>query len=108
MKRFLVVLAIVAPILLVACTSHTNKGAGGLDGPEKVTANGHTKEGCLLNLKLNARERNGRLVPDDLYIESNWFMLIFPFLNQEAYQCSSSFVERTKRPPSKDPIYPID
>lgn len=108
MKHFFVVLAAVASMSLVACASHANKGAGGSDAPGTITASGYTQEGCLLNLKLNARERNGRVMPDDLHVESNWLMLVFPFLNQEAYRCSSSFVERPKRPPSKDPLYPID
>ncbi len=108
MRQLFIVLATVATMSLDACASRANKGTGGSDGPGKVAASGYTEEGCLLNLKLTARERNGRLVPDDLHMESNWLMLIFPFLNQEAYRCSSSFVERPKRPPSKDPLYPID
>ena len=108
MKCFFVVLAVVAPMFLVACASHANKATGGWDGPGKVTASGYTKEGCLLNLKLTARERNVRLVPDDLQVETPWFMFLFPFLNHEGYRCSGSFIERQKRPLSKDPLYPFD
>lgn len=108
MRRFFAVLAVVAPMFLVACASHVNKAAGGSDGPEKVTATGYTKEGCLLNLKLTARERNVRLVPGDLQVETPAFMFLFPFLNHEGYRCSGSFIERQKRPLSKDPLYPFD
>ena len=111
MNRFChAVLTVVVSMFLVACASRANKAAGGgTDRPEKVvTASGHTKEGCLLNLKIEARERNVRLVPDDIQVDANWLMLIFPWLNQGGYQCSGSFVERAKRPSSKDPFYPID
>lgn len=103
-----VVLTLVASMLLVACASQATKTAGGPNQPGKVTASGYTKEGCLLNLKIEARERSVRLVPDDVQVEANWLMLIFPFLNQGGYQCSGSFIERAKRPSSKDPLYPID
>lgn len=109
MKRFFVVLAAVAPLFLVACTSHVDKAAGGgPDGSRKVTANGYTKEGCLLNLKLAARERNVRLVPDDVQVETNMLMFFFPFMTEEGYHCSGSFTKREKRPSTKDPLYPID
>jgi|SRR6185437_1204925 len=108
MKRFFVVLAVVAPLFLIACTSHVDTAAGGPGGPRKVTASGYTKEGCLLNLKLAAREKNVRLVPDDLQVETNGLMFIFPFLNHEGYRCSGNFIERAKRTLSKDPLYPFD
>ena len=77
MKRFFVVLVVVAPLFLVACTSHVDKAAGGgPDGPRKVTASGYTKEGCLLNLKLMAHERNVRLVPDGVQVEPNALMFL--------------------------------
>jgi len=104
MKRFFVVLPVVASMFLVACASHANKAAV----PGRVTASGYTKEGCLLNLKVIAREKNVRLVPDDLQVEANWLMLVFPFLNQEGYRCSGGFIERESRPSSKDPLYPFD
>ena len=103
-----VVLILVASMLLVACASQATKTAGGPNQSEKVTASGFTKEGCLLNLKLAAREKSVRLVPDDVQVETNWLILVFPFLNQGGYQCSGSFIERSKRPSSKDPLYPID
>jgi transposase InsO family protein len=108
MKRFFVVLAVVAPMFLVACASHANKAAGGPNEPENVTANGYTKEGCLLNLKITARERNVRLVPDEFQMEANWFIFLFPFLNHEGYRCSANIIEREKRPWSKDPLYPVE
>ena len=108
MNRFCATLVVVASVFLVGCASRTDKATGGSDQSAKVTASGFTKEGCLLNLKLTARERSVRLVPDDVQVEANWLMLIFPFLNQGGYQCSGSFIERTKLPSSKDPFYPID
>ena len=108
MKRFLVVLAVAAPMVLVACASNANKGAGGTDGPGKVTATGYTKDGCLLNLKITAREKNVRLVSDEFQMESNWFSFLFPFVNHEGYRCSANSTEREKRPLSKDPLYPFD
>lgn len=108
MKLFFMVLAVVAPMFLVACVSHLNKAAGGSDGSKKVTATGYTKEGCLLNLKLTALERNVRLVPDDLQVEANSLLFLFPFSDHEGYRCSGSFVEREKRPLSKDPLYPFE
>jgi hypothetical protein len=108
MKRFCATLTVVASMFLAGCASHTDKATGGPDRSARVTANGYTKEGCLLNLKLTARERSARLIPDDVQVESSWLMLIFPFLNQEAYRCSGSVIERVKRPTSKDPLYPIE
>ena len=108
MKRFYVALAVVASMFLVACASQTHKAAGGPDRPGKVTATGYTREGCLLNLKLAARDKNGRLVPDDVEVDANFLMLVFPFLNQEGYRCSGSYIERAKRSSVKDPLYPID
>ena len=106
MKRFFVVLAVVAPMFLAACASHANKATGGSDGPGRVTASGYTKEGCLLNLKLAARERNVRLVPGDFQVEDNLLTFLFPFLNHEGYRCSGSFTE--KQPFKKDPLYPFE
>lgn len=108
MKHSGVALAVAASLFFVGCSSHAQRAVGGPDHPARITAGGYTREGCLLNLKLTAREKSVRLVPDDVQVESNWLMLIFPFLNQEGYQCSASFTERTKRPLSKDPLYPID
>jgi hypothetical protein len=108
MKRVYATLAVVASMFLAGCVSHTDKAAGGSDRSARVTAGGYTKEGCLLNLKLTAREKSVRLIPDDVQVDANWLMLIFPFLNQEAYRCSGSFIERVKRPASKDPLYPIE
>ncbi len=108
MKRFYATLAVVASMFFAGCASHADKSTGGSDRSARVTASGYTREGCLLNLKIAARERTVRLIPDDVQVEASWLMLIFPFLNQEAYQCSGSFIERAKRPTSKDPLYPIE
>lgn len=108
MKHFYAVLALIASLFLVACASQANKAAGGPGRPETVAASGYTQEGCLLNLKLAAREKNGRLAPDDVQIEANTLMFLFPFLNHEGYRCSGRFIEREKRPMVKDPHYPID
>ncbi len=62
----------------------------------------------MLNLKLAAREQNVRLKPDDVTLNSNILLLIFPFLNQEAYQCTGVVVERRKRLNPRDNLYPID
>ncbi|HSA86330.1 MAG TPA: hypothetical protein VLE46_09115 [Nitrospira sp.] len=108
MKHSRVALAVAASLFFVGCSSYAQRAVGGSDQPARITAGGYTREGCLLNLKLTAREKSVRLVADDVQVESNWIMLIFPFLNQEGYRCSASFTERTKRPMSKDPLYPID
>ena len=107
MKCVHAVLAVVL-LVLVACTSQTNKTVGGSNRSDKVTASGYTKEGCLLNLKLTARERSVRLVPDEVEVEANSFMFLFPFLNHEGYQCSGSFIELKKQPVVKDSLYPIN
>ena len=108
MKRFFVVLAVVASMSPVACTPHADKAAGGPDRPGRITASGYTEEGCLLNLKLIARERNVRLMPDDLKVEATLFVVLVPWLNHEGYRCSANFIEREKRPVSKDPLYLMD
>jgi len=108
MKCVYATLAVVASMFLAGCASHVDKTAEGSDRSARVTAAGYTKEGCLLNLKLTARERSVRLIPDGVHVEASWLMLIFPFLNQEAYRCSGSFIERVKRPTSKDPLYPME
>jgi hypothetical protein len=106
MKRFFVLLPFVASMFLVACASHADKTAGGSDSHGRITASGYTKEGCLLNLKLAARERNVRLVPGDFQVEDNLLTFLFPFLNHEGYRCSGSFTE--KQPFKKDPLYPFE
>ncbi len=108
MKPFHGVLAVIALLFLVACASDTHTAGGASDRSGKLTASGYTEEGCLLNLKLTAREKSVRLMPDDVQVDRNFFMLLFPFLNHEGYQCSGSFTERAKRPPIKDSLYPID
>ena len=108
MKRFFMVLAVVASMFLVACASRGDKTAGGQDGLGRITATGYTEEGCLLNLKLIARERNVRLIPDDVQTEATSFIFLVPIVNHEGYRCSASFIERKKRPLSKDPLYPMD
>ena len=108
MKHFWVVLAVIASMFLVACASQANKATGGPDATGRITATGYTQEGCLLNLNLVARERNVRLVLEDVQVETTAFMLLIPFINHEGYRCSGSFIEREKRSLIKDPLYPID
>ena len=108
MKCVYATLAVVASMFLAGCASHVDKTAEGSDRSARVTAAGYTKEGCLLNLKLTARERSVRLIPDGVHVEASWLMLIFPFLNQEAYRCSGNFVERAKPSLVKDPLYPME
>ena len=102
------VLGILASLLLSSCASQADQVSGGAGQLGKVTANGYTKEGCFLNLKLAAREQNVRLKPDDVTVNSSALLLIFPFLNQEAYQCTGTVVERQKRATTRDNLYPID
>ncbi|MBX3324558.1 MAG: hypothetical protein U0223_14770 [Nitrospira sp.] len=102
------VLGMLASMFLSSCASQADQVSGSAGQLGKITANGYTKEGCLLNLKLAAREQRVRLNPDDVTLNSNTFLLIFPFLNQEAYQCTGVVVERRKRPTMRDNLYPID
>jgi hypothetical protein len=99
------VLSLVVSLLVSACASQADKVAGGAN---RVAASGYTKEGCLLNLKLAAREQSARLNPDDVTLDSNVLLLMFPFLNQEAYRCTGAIVVREKRIQARDPVYPID
>lgn len=101
-------LGVVLSLFLFACTSQTKKGAGDPNQPGKVTASGYSKEGCLLNLKLEARERNMRLNPNDVKVETNSLMFFFAILDHEGYQCSGSVTEREKRIFSRDSLYPVD
>lgn len=102
------VLGIIASLFLSSCASQADQVSGGAGQLGKITANGYTKEGCMLNLKLAAREQRVRLNPDDVSLNSNIFLLMFPFLNQEAYQCTGTVVERQKRFTPRDNLYPID
>ena len=102
------VLALLASIWVSSCATQADQMPAGAGQIGKVTANGYSKEGCLLNLKIAAREQNVRLKPDDVTMDSNILLLIFPFLNQEAYQCTGVVVERRKRTTARDNLYPID
>lgn len=102
------VLSILASLLLFSCASQTDQVPGGAGQLGKVTANGYTKEGCFLNLKLAAREQRVRLNPDDVTVNTNILLLMFPFLNQEGYQCTGVVVERQKRVTTRDNLYPVD
>ncbi|MGC4096893.1 MAG: hypothetical protein QM706_07230 [Nitrospira sp.] len=108
MKCVHVVLAVIVLLFLVACTSQANKTAEGSNRSKQVSASGYTKEGCLLNLKLTAREQSVRLVPDTVEVEGNSLMFLFPFFNHEGYRCSGNFVELRKQPLVKDSLYPIN
>jgi hypothetical protein len=102
------VLGLLASLAISSCASQADQIPGGVSQLGKITANGYTKEGCLLNLKLAAREQSVRLKPDDVTIDSSTLLLIFPFLNQEAYQCTGVVVQRQKRLTTRDSLYPID
>lgn len=102
------VLSILASLWLFSCASQTDQVSGGAGQLGRVTANGYTKEGCFLNLKLAAREQRVRLNPDDVTVNSNILLLMFPFLNQEGYQCTGVVAERQKRVTTRDNLYPID
>ncbi len=108
MKIHSIGLGVVLSLFLFACTSQTRKSAGDPSQPGKVTASGYSKEGCLLNLKLEARERNMRLNPNDVEVDSNSLMFFFPFFAREGYRCSGSVTEREKRVFSRDSLYPVD
>lgn len=102
------VLATVVFLILFGCTSQTKRGTADSSQPSKVTARGYSKEGCFLNLKLEARERNMRLNPDEVQVDSNPLMLFFPFFDREGYRCSGAVTEREKRIFTRDSLYPMD
>lgn len=102
------VLGFLASLSVLSCASQADHVPGEAGQLGKITAHGYTREGCFMNLKLAAREQNVRLKPDDVTVHSNTLLLIFPFLNQEAYQCTGVVVERQKRTTPRDGLYPID
>ena len=95
-------------LFVVACMPQTKQPAGDSSQPTRVTATGYSKEGCLLNLKLEARERNMRLNPDDVQVDSKALTLLFPFFDHEGYRCSGAVTEREKRIFTRDSLYPVD
>lgn len=99
-------LGIVSSLFLVACASQTKQPVG--DPSARITATGYSQDGCLLNLKLEARQRNLRLNPEDVEVHTNWVSFFFPILNHEGYKCSASGIERDKRIFGKDPFYPVE
>lgn len=102
------VLCLLISLFLSSCASQVDQVPGEAGPLGKVTAKGYTREGCLLNLKLAAREQKVRLKPDNVTVDSNMLLLMFPFLNQEGYQCTGVVVERQKRVTTRDNLYPID
>jgi hypothetical protein len=108
MKIHSIGLGVILSLFLFACTSQTKKAAGDPNQPGKVTASGYSKEGCLLNLKLEARERNMRLNPNDVQVNTNSLAFFLLFLDYEGYRCSGSVTEREKRIFSRDSLYPVD
>lgn len=101
-------LCLLASLFLSSCATQADQRPGEAGPLGKITAKGYTKEGCLLNLKLAAREQKVRLKPDDVTMDSHTLLLMFPFLNQEGYECTGVVVERQKRPTTRDSLYPID
>lgn len=108
MKIPSLVLCLAYSLFIIACAPQTKKTAGDSSQPIRVTASGYSKEGCLLNLKLEARERNMRLNPNDVEVDSNSLRFFFPFFAREGYQCSGTLTEREKRVFSRDSLYPVD
>jgi len=108
MKIPSMVLCLAYSLFIIACAPQTKKTADGSGQPIRVTASGYSKEGCLLNLKLEARERNMRLNPNDVELDSNSLRFFFPFFAREGYRCSGSVTEREKRVFSRDSLYPVD
>ncbi|NGZ95963.1 MAG: hypothetical protein CV089_07505 [Nitrospira sp. WS110] len=104
----MVLLCLAYSLFVVACAPQKKQTAGDSSQLTRVTATGYSKEGCLLNLKLEARERNMRLNPDDVQVDSKSLMLLFPFLDREGYRCSGAVTEREKRIFTRDSLYPVD
>jgi hypothetical protein len=104
---FMVVYA-ACSLLVVACAPQTNKTTVDSSQSLRITASGYSKEGCLLNLKLEARERNMRLNPNDVQVESSSFRFFFPFLAREGFRCSGAVTQREKRAFTRDSLYPMD
>lgn len=104
----LTLLCLAYALFVVACAPQTKQRAGHSSQPVRVTASGYSKEGCLLNLKLEARERNMRLNADDVQVDSNSLMFFFPFFDHEGYRCSGAVTEREKRVFTRDSLYPVD
>ncbi|MBX3303468.1 MAG: hypothetical protein KF693_14735 [Nitrospira sp.] len=108
MKIPSMVLCLAYSLFVIACAPQTKKTAGDSSQPIRITASGYSKEGCLLNLKLEARERNMRLSPNDVQVDSNPLMFFFPFFAREGYRCSGAITERAKRVFTRDSLYPVD
>jgi hypothetical protein len=108
MKHFFRVMCLLYSFTLFACAAQSNTPSGESSPSKRMTASGYTKEGCLLNLKVAAREQSMRLDPNDLDASADAVALIFPFLNREGYHCSGAVSERPKRSRIPDPLYPIN
>lgn len=109
MKIPSMLLCVAYSLFVIACAPQkTKKTAGDSSQPLRITASGYSKEGCLLNLKLEARERNMRLIPHDVHVDSDPFRFFFPFLDREGYRCSGAVTEREKRVFTRDSLYPVD
>ncbi len=108
MKIPSLVLCLAYSLFAVACAPQAKTPVGDSSQPLRITASGYSKEGCLLNLKLEARERNMRLVPNDVQVDSNALRFFFPFVDREGYRCSGAVIQREKRVFTRDSLYPID
>lgn len=104
----LALLCLAYALFVVACAPQTKQTTDNSSQPVRVNARGYSKEGCLLNLKLEARERNMRLNPDDVQVDSKSLVLLFPFFDREGYRCSGAVTEREKRIFTRDSLYPVD
>ena len=108
MKIAFIGLCLTYSLFVAACAPQMKKAADDSSQAMRVTASGYSKEGCFLNLKLEARERNMRLNPDDVQVDSNPLRFLFPFFDREGYRCSGAVTEREKRVFTRDSLYPVD
>jgi hypothetical protein len=108
MKVPSMVLCLAYSLFVVACAPQTKKTAGDSRQPLRITASGFSKEVCLLNLKLEARERNMRLIPNGVQVDSGVLRFFFPLFAREGYRCSGTITEREKRVFTRDSLYPVD
>lgn len=108
MKIPFMLLCMAYSLFVVACAPQTKKATDDSRQPLRITASGFSKEVCLLNLKLEARERNMRLIPDGVQVDSSALRFFFPFFAREGYRCSGIITEREKRVFTRDSLYPVD
>lgn len=109
MRRRWIILNLSMAFFLVSCASETETLRDNPNGPEKLSATGYTEYGCLVNLKTEAHERNVRLDPKSITVNSSLFSSFFAVLDHEGYQCSG-MVRAPLRPfmGGDTSLYPIN